>query len=149
MVSHEHKFKLFSKSFNNGDHIPKKYTGQGEDINPHLHWESPPKKTKSYALIVDDPDAPVGLFTHWLVKNIPETVKEIQENSIPGEEVESSWKVTNWKGPMPPSGDHRYYFKLYALDKEKMDAKNLKEFYEEVKKHQLGEAVLMGKYRKH
>lgn len=149
MVTKEIRLRLFSKSFNDGDHIPRKYTGQGEDINPHLHWENPPKNTKSYALIVDDPDAPSGTFTHWLVKNIPETCKEIKENSVPGEEVENSWKVTKWKGPMPPSGEHRYFFKLYALDKQRMDARNLKEFYGEVSKHKIEEAVMMGRYQKH
>ena len=75
MVSTESKFKLLSHSLKNGDQIPKKYTGQGQDLSPELHWENPPTKTKSFALIVDDPDAPNGLFTHWLVKDIPSSLK--------------------------------------------------------------------------
>jgi len=149
MVSTESKFKLLSNSFKNGDQIPKKYTGQGQDFSPELHWENPPTKTKSFALIVDDPDAPNGLFTHWLVKDIPVSIKEIKENSAPGVEVENSWKVTKWKGPMPPSGEHRYFFKLFALDTDKLQAKNLKDFYAEVKKHKIGEADFVGKYKKH
>jgi len=128
--------------------IPKKYTGQGQDINPPLKWEGVPEGTKSLALIVDDPDAPVGLWTHWLVKNIPPAVTEIKEHTNPGEGVVNSWKKTEWGGPMPPSGTHRYFFKLYALNVDKMKATTKAMFYKEVEQQKIGEAILMGKYKK-
>jgi Raf kinase inhibitor-like YbhB/YbcL family protein len=140
------KFVLYSDAFTHTNFIPEKYTGDGENINPPLKWENPPLNTKSYALIVDDPDAPHGTFTHWLVKDIHKDQSEIKENSCQGNEISSSWKVKKWKGPQPPSGTHRYFFKLYALNEEKMKAENLIDFYEEVQQHKLGEAQLMGKY---
>jgi Raf kinase inhibitor-like YbhB/YbcL family protein len=142
------KFRLRSPAFNFEETIPKKYTGQGEDINPPLKWENPPEGVQSYALIVDDPDAPGGLFTHWLVKDIPSDITEIKEGTIPGKEIISSWKVKKWKGPMPPSGTHRYNFKLYAMNKKNMTAENLKDFYTEAEKDKLDEAVLTGVYAK-
>lgn len=141
-------FRLTSTAFNHEETIPKKFTGQGQDVNPPLKWYEPPQGVQSYALIVDDPDAPHGTFTHWLVKDIPAEVTEIQENSVPGKEVTNSWKVKQWKGPMPPSGTHRYFFKLYAMNKPKMDAENLSDFYKEVDQNKLEEAVLMGVYAK-
>jgi Raf kinase inhibitor-like YbhB/YbcL family protein len=146
MVSTGSNFKLWSPSFNHAEFIPKKYTGDGEDINPPLKWENPPEDTKSFALIVDDPDAPHGVFTHWLVKDIDKNTTEIKENSCPGTEVNSSWKAKEWKGPKPPSGTHRYFFKLYALNAAKLKATNLHDFYKEVEDHKIAEATYMGKY---
>ena len=98
-------------------------------------------------MINDDPDAPVGLWTHWLVKNIPATTTSIKENSVPGVEVTNSWGIKKYKGPKPPSGTHRYYFKLYACNVEKMKATTLEQFYKEIEKVKIGEpAVIMGKY---
>ena len=149
MVSRGKEFKIYSDAFEHSTFIPKKYTGDGEDINPPLRWENIPSNTKSFALIVDDPDAPHGTFTHWLVKDIPADQIEIKENSCPGKEVVSSWKVKKWKGPKPPSGTHRYFFKLYSLNVDKLKAENLKEFYEEVNNYKLGEAQIMAKYSSH
>ena len=146
MVTHQSSFKLHSDAFNHADTIPKKYTGDGEDVSPPLKWVNPPADTKSFALIVDDPDAPHGVFTHWLVKDIPKDTKEIKEGSVPGVELTNSWKVKKWKGPKPPSGTHRYFFKLYALNTDKIKADNLNDFYEKVKEHTIGEASYMGKY---
>lgn len=140
------KFQLFSKTFQHTKNIPKKYTPSGEDYSPPLHWENAPKETKSFALIVDDPDAPHGTWTHWLVKNIPNNLTEIEENNNPGVEVTNSWKIKNWKGPQPPTGTHRYFFKLYALNTDQLKANTLKQFYEEVETHKIDEAILMGKY---
>ena len=127
--------------------IPKKYTPHAEDYNPQLSWTGAPAGTKSFALINDDPDAPVGLWTHWLVKNIPATTTSIKENSVPGVEVTNSWGIKKYKGPKPPSGTHRYYFKLYACNVEKMKATTLEQFYKEIEKVKIGEpAVIMGKY---
>ena len=114
------EFKLTTTSFEDGGMIPKKYTPHAEDYNPQLSWTGAPAGTKSFALINDDPDAPVGLWTHWLVKNIPATTTSIKENSVPGVEVTNSWGIKKYKGPKPPSGTHRYYFKLYACNVEKM-----------------------------
>jgi Raf kinase inhibitor-like YbhB/YbcL family protein len=148
MVSIEKTFKIYSKAFNDGEFIPKKYTGQGQDVNPPLSWDNPPSETKSFALIVDDPDAPGATFTHWLVKNIPSDCKEIKEGSVVGEEGQNSWKEKKWKGPMPPSGVHRYYFKLYALNVDKLPNRNLDEFYQDCEKYKIDDASLMGKYKK-
>ena len=141
------EFKLRTTSFENEGMIPKRYTPHGEDYNPQLSWTGAPAGTKSFALINDDPDAPVGLWTHWLVKNIPATTTSIKENSVPGVEVTNSWGIKKYKGPKPPSGTHRYYFKLYACSVEKMKATTLEQFYKEIEKVKIGEpAVIMGKY---
>ena len=146
MVSGESSFKIHSDAFKHAATIPKKYTGDGEDVNPSLKWENPPEDTKSFALICDDPDAPNGVWTNWLVKNIPPETREIPEDSVPGVEVTSSWKEKRWRGPKPPSGTHRYFFKLYALNTDKIKANTLIDFYEQVEQHKIDEAVLMGKY---
>lgn len=141
-------FTITSKSFQDGGVLPKKHSNFGEDVNPELEWTNPPQGTKSFALINDDPDCPIGTWTHWLVKDIPANTTKIEENSVPGVEVVNSWGVSNYKGPRPPSGTHRYYFMLYALKVEKMKAKNMKDFYKEVEEQKLGKAVIMGKFSK-
>jgi Raf kinase inhibitor-like YbhB/YbcL family protein len=146
MVSNISKFNLSSSAFHHSEFMPKKYTPEGEDINPPLKWENPPKGTRSFALIVDDPDAPHGIFTHWLLKDIPLEANSIEENKFQGTEVTNSWKMKKWKGPLPPTGTHRYFFKLYALNTDHLKADNLSEFYKQVEQHKLGEAILMGKY---
>ena len=104
-----------SPAFENNKLIPSKYTCDGEEVSPPLTVEGIPEKTKSLALIMEDPDAPAGLFIHWLVWNIPPT-NEIQENSVPGTEGLNTNKKNSYHGPCPPGGTHRYYFKVYALD---------------------------------
>lgn len=115
--------KLTSPAFSNGDSIPKQFTCEGEDISPELSWTDAPKETKSFALILHDPDAPrENGFTHWVVYNIPPTVNRIAENvprngSIQGLGLQGrndSGKV-GYMGPCPPSGTHRYFARLYAL----------------------------------
>jgi Raf kinase inhibitor-like YbhB/YbcL family protein len=140
--------KLTSNMFNEGEKIPDKYTCKGLDINPPLMIEAAPEGTKSFALIVDDPDAPVGLWTHWMVKDIRPDINVIAEQSVPGIEVVNSAGRKNYHGPCPPSGTHRYYFKLYALDVASMKATTKAEFYLEVEKHRLAMASLMGRYSK-
>lgn len=107
--------KLTSPAFNNNEYIPLKYTCDGEDINPPLIIESVPNNVESLALIVDDPDAPMGTWVHWIVWNISPTIGKIQENSIPGQEGRNNFDKLHYGGPCPPSGEHRYFFKLYAL----------------------------------
>jgi len=95
--------------------IPRKYTCDGRDVNPSLNIEDLPKETKSLVLIVDDPDAPMGTWVHWVVWNIP-PAKEILEDSVPGTEGVNDFQRHSYGGPCPPSGTHRYFFKVYALD---------------------------------
>lgn len=139
-------FVLKSDNFKYGDVLSKKFTPYGKDYNPELHWSGVPKDTRSFALIIDDPDAPNGVFTHWVVKNIPGDVRSIKMNSIPGEEVKNSWGFTKYKGPQPPNGQHRYYFKLYAIRENELRARTLKALRIEINAKKTGEAELMAKY---
>ncbi|MEO5675437.1 MAG: YbhB/YbcL family Raf kinase inhibitor-like protein [Chitinophagales bacterium] len=107
--------KIGSESFKNQGFIPSKYTCEGENINPALIISGLPMATKTLALIVEDPDAPEGNFVHWVVWNISPTNK-IRENIIPGEEGLNDFNNHHYSGPCPPSGTHRYIFKIYALD---------------------------------
>lgn len=118
------KFTITSSAFKMGSPIPKKYTGDGPDISPPLNWEGVPEGTKSLALICDDPDAPVGTWVHWVIFNIPTTVKELPEN-VPKQNLLSNgakqgindFRKIGYNGPAPPPGKpHRYFFRLYALD---------------------------------
>jgi Raf kinase inhibitor-like YbhB/YbcL family protein len=141
--------KLISSSFKEGEDIPIKYSCQSENINPPLAWSGVPNETKSFALIVDDPDAPVGLWKHWLIKDIPKNVRSIQENSTIGKEITNSFGKKNYGGPCPPNGKHRYFFKLYALDVDSLPAENMNDLYWQVEEHKIDEAILMGYYIKH
>lgn len=139
-------FKVSSPAFDHTGKIPKKYTPQGDDVNPPLRWEALDSPSlKYYAIVVDDPDAPSGTFTHWLVKNISPSVTEIKEGAVPGVEIPSSWKIKKWKGPQPPSGTHRYFFKVYAV-KDEIKADNIGDFYSEVENKKIGMGQIMGKY---
>ena len=104
-----------SPVFENNGLIPAKYTCDGDDINPPLRIEGIPKETVSLTLIVDDPDAPRGTWVHWVVWDIPPT-ERIEENSVPGTEGLNDSRRRTYGGPCPPSGTHRYFFKVYALD---------------------------------
>lgn len=108
---------ISSPGFRNDNKIPPKYTCNGEDVNPQLDIEGIPEETKSLVLIVDDPDCPIGDWVHWIVWNIKPTNK-IKENSIPGVEGMNDFNKHSYGGPCPPSGIHRYFFKVYALDTE-------------------------------
>jgi Raf kinase inhibitor-like YbhB/YbcL family protein len=107
-----------SPAFEANRQIPKKYTCQGQDINPPLTIEGTPPGAKSLALTLDDPDAPSGTFDHWVVWNIPPSTSRIAEQSVPGTEGFNSMRGHGYTGPCPPSGTHRYFFKVYALDME-------------------------------
>ncbi len=109
--------KMTSNSFTNTGTIPDRYTCIGENINPQLEFSGIPADTKSLALIMDDPDAPNGTFTHWVVFNMPPSTKTIPEGGpIPGVQAKNGAELKQYAGPCPPSGVHRYYLKLYALD---------------------------------
>lgn len=110
--------KITSSVFNHNQDIPSKYTCDGNDINPPLQISDVPVEAKSLALIMNDPDAPMGTWIHWLVWNMEAGTKEIAENSLPKGAISgiNSWDRAGYGGPCPPSGTHRYFFKLYALD---------------------------------
>ncbi len=110
--------KISSIAFAQNGHIPAKYTCDGADINPPLKIEHVPAGAKSLALIVDDPDAPAGTWVHWVVWNINPSIQEIQEDSVPrgASQGLTDFRRQAYGGPCPPSGTHRYFFKLYALD---------------------------------
>lgn len=109
------ELKISSPAFQNEGEIPSKYTCDGDGINPQLHIENIPEGTNTLALIVEDPDAPNGVFDHWLVWNI-RPVSKINEHSLPGTSGDNSAGKSGYHPPCPPSGSHRYIFKVYALD---------------------------------
>src|SRR5579871_5474963 len=118
------KFSLTSTAFNEGQSIPAKYTGDGVDTSPPLAWTDPPSGTVSLALICEDPDAPVGTWTHWVLFNMPANLRKLDEGVSKEETLadgsrqgKNDFKKIGYGGPAPPKGKpHRYYFKLYALD---------------------------------
>ena len=141
--------KIKSPAFEQDQMIPAKYTCQGEDINPQLIISNIPKEAKSLALIVDDPDAPAGTWTHWVVFDIPVENSEIKENTIPGTQGLNNFGRNEWGGPCPPSGTHRYFFKIFALDTDlKLKEGTEREVVEKaMKEHVLDKAELMGKFQ--
>jgi Raf kinase inhibitor-like YbhB/YbcL family protein len=148
-------FKISSPSFKEGELIPTKYTCDGANTSPPLMWTAPPEKTKSFALINDDPDAPIGDWVHWILFNVPADAKELKEESsskhtLPKGTIEgmNDFRKNNYGGPCPPSGTHRYFFKLYALDlilnlKEGSSKNDLEKA---MVKHIITESSLMAKY---
>ena len=142
--------QLKSNDFVNGGMIPTKFACDGRDLSPHLEWSEVPEGTRSFALIVDDPDAPMGTWVHWLLCDIPSNVTEIPQNSVPREanQVNNDFGKKDYGGPCPPGGVHRYFFKLYALNVRTLGAVmlNKKSFYSKVEEHKIAEAVLMGRY---
>jgi len=142
--------EIQSPHFKSKDFIPEKYTCQGSDINPELNCKHVPEGTQSFALSLKDPDAPIGTFVHWLVYDIPKDQRKIEENSIPGKQVENHFRKKDYGGPCTPSDVHRYYFRIYALDVETLgNLKTMEKFDKEVENHTLEVAELMGKYKKH
>ncbi len=138
---------ISSAAFENKQAIPKKYTCDGDDINPPLTINGTPPETKSLILIVEDPDAPSGLWIHWIVWNIPPTTT-IKENSIPGTEGLNTAKNHSYGGPCPPSGTHRYFFKVYALDAklELPENSTKKDVEKAMQGHVIAQGELMGVY---
>jgi Raf kinase inhibitor-like YbhB/YbcL family protein len=144
--------QLVSPAFRHNELIPKKYTCDGKDVNPPLLIENIPSVAKSLALIVDDPDAPVGTWVHWVVWNISPGMREIKEDSVPkgAEQGVNDFRKNDYGGPCPPSGTHRYFFKLYALDTVlDLSSKAKKSDLEgAMKGHILEKAELVGLYRR-
>lgn len=144
------RFTVTSPSFADGAPIPPRFTADGADISPELVLADPPAGTAGFALIMDDPDAPVGTWVHWVAWEIPADTRTIPEGSLPDAAVEgrNSWGRTGYGGPAPPSGTHRYFFKVYALDASlalpsETDKAGL---VRAMTDHVLAEAVLMGTY---
>jgi Raf kinase inhibitor-like YbhB/YbcL family protein len=141
--------KVTSPAFENEGNIPSKYTCDGEGINPPLHISGIPEGAKTLAIIVEDPDAPNGTFDHWLAWNIPPE-NPIEENRTAGITGMNSAKKTGYYGPCPPSGIHRYFFYVFALN-ESLDLKegaDKQQLREAIEKHVLAIGVLMGTYQK-
>jgi Raf kinase inhibitor-like YbhB/YbcL family protein len=143
---------LESPHFSTHGTIPTVFTCEGPNEIPNLIWHDPPTGTQSFVLIVDDPDAPMGTWDHWLVFNIPAEVHEIKGNLPPKDAIvgKNSWGNNKYEGPCPPSGTHRYFFSLYALDstlKLTEDASK-SEVLNALKPHMLQKAELIGTYEK-
>jgi len=148
-------FELTSTAFAPGEPIPRKYTCDGEDISPPLRWSDPPQDTQSFALIADDPDAPVGTWVHWVLYNLPAETRALPQAVPPESDLsdgsrhgKNSWRRLGYGGPCPPSGTHRYFFRLYALDTV-LDLKggaSKKQLLKAMEGHILGQTELMGLY---
>lgn len=139
--------KITSPEFKDSQRIPQKYTCDGINVNPPLLIENLPEDVKSLAIIVDDPDAPKGTWVHWLVWNIIPG-REIKQNIIPGTEGINDFNSHHYEGPCPPSGTHRYFFKVYALDTILDLDKNTrkKDLVNAMKNHIEAEGELVGLY---
>jgi Raf kinase inhibitor-like YbhB/YbcL family protein len=151
---------ISSPDFAPGDTIPSTYTCQGDDSSPSLKWSDPPQGTKSLALIMEDPDAPMGTWVHWLVYNIPPDTDELLEGASKANMTEfllpdgalqgrTSSKRSDYGGPCPPSGTHHYFFRLYALDiilNQPDLSKN--ELLDAIQNHVLAAGELMGTFKK-
>jgi Raf kinase inhibitor-like YbhB/YbcL family protein len=146
------KMKITSSSFQEGTTIPEKFSRNGQNVSPDLRIEGAPAEAKSLALIVDDPDAPVGLFTHWLVWNIDPKTTKIAEGSAPSGTVQgkNDFGEIGYGGPQPPSGTHRYYFKVFALDRtlDLNPGAKRREVDAAMKGHVTAQGELMGHYSK-
>jgi len=144
--------KITSMAFGDGGNIPSKYTCDGADVSPPLEMTNVPSGAKSLALIVDDPDAPAGDWVHWLIWNISPKTAEIHENSVPAGSTQglTDFRTNGYGGPCPPSGTHRYLFKLYALDTTLSLGSNARkaDLLEAMKGHIVAQAQLTGRYRR-
>jgi len=143
--------KITSSAFHEGANIPSKFTCDGSDTSPPLQIAGVPSAAKSLVLIVDDPDAPGGLFTHWLVWNIPPQTGSIAEGSAPqGVQGANDFGKSGYRGPCPPPGTHRYSFKIFALDRELELRSGAKRSQVDaaMKGHVIAQGELVGRYAK-
>lgn len=145
-------FKLSSPAFADGAEIPTRYTCDGDDISPRLTWSDVPDGARSLALVLHDPDAPRGSFTHWVVSDLPADLTELAEGSTQGTQGRNSFGRTGYGGPCPPARDqpHRYRFTLYALDVPTiaLSDRTREELERKIGTHVLGTAQLMGRYKR-
>jgi Raf kinase inhibitor-like YbhB/YbcL family protein len=148
----EAKMRILSSAFLNNQEIPKKHTCDGENVNPPLTIAETPTNAKSLVLIVDDPDAPTGTWVHWVVFNIDAKTKEIAENSVPTGAIlgKNDFGKLAYGGSCPPSGTHRYFFKLYALDTilSLPEGVTKAEVEKTMKEHVLDRGELIGLYKR-
>jgi len=149
-------FGLESEAFEAGKAIPRRFACDGEDLSPPLRWSDPPGGTKSFALVVDDPDAPMGTWDHWLLFDLDPALRSLDEGLGNDAEREravgtpgrNSWKRRGYGGPCPPGGTHRYFFRLYALDARLglETGRDKKALLKAMESHILARAELMGTY---
>ena len=149
--------KITSSAFTEGSMIPNRYTCDAEDVSPDLAWTGVPERTKSLAFICDDPDAPMGTWVHWVLFNLSPDINELHAEIPPEKTLNNSARHGKndfgrfgYDGPCPPSGTHRYFFKLYALDTLfKLESGITKaQLLEAMNGHILDEGQLMGKYKR-
>lgn len=144
--------KVTSTAFSENGAIPKDHTCDGRDISPPLSWSGVPKDAKSIAVLVDDPDAPKGTFTHWLVTGIPPTTTSLPAGgALPERAVAAKNDMgrSGYAGPCPPSGRHHYHFHVYALDLPLHKAMSRTELQAAIRGHVLAEGELVGTYQRH
>ena len=150
-------WQLSSSVFADGRPIPSIYTCEGRDVSPPLHWSDPLAGTKSFALISDDPDAPGKTWVHWVLYNLPDNVRTLPEAMAPDAQLpdgarqgRTDFGRTGYGGPCPPSGTHRYVFKLYALDRmlELLPSVTKAQLEAAMHGHVLAQAQLIGTYRR-
>lgn len=147
------KFGLTSASFQPNGPIPIQHSCDGADQTPALSWDEPPAGTKSFALIVDDPDAPSGTFRHWGAWDIPASTRSIGAGDAPGKQAVNGAGKSGYMGPCPPPGNgvHHYHFKLYALDTAALDLSDdakIDEVEQAAQNHALGRAELIGTFER-
>jgi Raf kinase inhibitor-like YbhB/YbcL family protein len=142
--------KLKSKDFKHNSNFPSEFTCDGRNVSPQLMWEDVPAGTKSFALSFTDPDCSGGIWLHWLVYEIPKDARQIERASLPegAKEVKNTFGKKSYGGPCPPSGTHRYFFTLYALDTERLESLNERNFFDKVEQHTIEKAEIMGFYRR-
>ena len=151
------EINLTSSAFNDDDFIPKKYTCDGANVSPLLEWSGIPAGVKSFALICDDPDAPMGTWVHWVIFNIPASVNKLTENVSSSQVLgdgtvqgKNDFRKIGYGGPCPPGGTHRYFFRIYALDEMLIlgPGATKGELLTTMEGHILSEGKLMGKYKR-
>lgn len=145
------EMKIQSSVFGNNQPVPRKYTCEGEDVSPPLSFSDVPKEAKSIAVVVDDPDAPGGVFDHWVVWNIPASTKELPEGAKVEKQGKNDFGELRYRGPCPPRGSpHRYRFKAYALDAVLDLPAGIRksELEKAMERHILAKAELVGTYRR-
>jgi Raf kinase inhibitor-like YbhB/YbcL family protein len=147
------KLQLTSDAFQDGQPIPAQYTCDGADQTPALHWTDPPSATRSFALIIDDPDAPGGTFRHWGVFDIPASARSIGGGQHVGTEVTNDFGKPGYGGPCPPRGHgpHHYHFKLFALDVDRLDVGSdakVVDVENEAAGHAIAQGELIGTYER-
>jgi Raf kinase inhibitor-like YbhB/YbcL family protein len=147
------KLSLSSDAFQDGQPIPAQYSCDGANRSPALHWSDPPQGTRSFALVVDDPDAPSGTFRHWGAYDIPASTRSLAAGQKAGTEVTNDMNKPGYAGPCPPPGHgvHHYHFKLFALDVDRLGLganARVVDVEREAGKHALAQGELVGTYER-